>query len=81
MAIAALVCGILGLVGSFIPVVQYFTFLLSLAAVITGALGRKGESKGMATAGLVLGILGIATGVIGVLCTVCVAGAFASALS
>ena len=30
LSIAALVCGILGIVGGFIPVVQYFTTVLGL---------------------------------------------------
>ena len=66
LSIAALVCGILGIVGGFIPVVSYFTLVLSILGVIFGVLGRKKcASKGMGTAGLVLGI-------IGVLCVVCI---------
>ena len=76
MSIAALVCGILGIVGSFIPVVTYFTFILSILGIIFGVKGNKiakatGEGKGMATAGLVLGIIGAAFGVLGLLCAAC----------
>lgn len=38
-SIAALVCGILGIVGSFIPVVCYFTFVLAILGTVIGALG------------------------------------------
>lgn len=41
LSIAALVCGILGIVGGFIPVVQYFTTVLSILAIIFGVMGRK----------------------------------------
>jgi hypothetical protein len=56
MAIAALVCGIIGLL--------LFWFVLSPLAIIFGAIGiskaNKGASgKGQAVAGLVLGIIGL----------------------
>ena len=56
-SIAALVCGILGIIGSFIPVVCYFTFVLAILGIIFGIMGRKraGGKSGLATAGLVLG--------------------------
>lgn len=76
MSIAALICGILGIVGSFIPVVCYFTLILSILGIIFGVKGQKiakatGEGKGLATAGLVLGIVGTAFGAVGALCAVC----------
>lgn len=76
MSIAALVCGILGLVGGFIPVVSYFTFILSILGIVFGAKGKKmsiaaNEPTGMATAGLVLGIVGVALSVLGIMCAVC----------
>lgn len=76
MSIAALVCGILGLVGDLIPYVSYFMFVLSILAIVFGAKGKKlavaaNEPTGMATAGLVLGIIGTAIGVLGVLCSLC----------
>lgn len=84
MSIAALVCGILGIVGSFIPVVAYFTLVLAILGIVFGAKGLKvaketGEGKGLATAGLVLGIIGTAFGAIGILCIICAAGALAAA--
>lgn len=76
MSIAALICGILGIVGSFIPVVCYVTLILSILGIIFGVKGQKiakatGEGKGLATAGLVLGIVGTAFGAVGALCAVC----------
>ena len=49
MGIAALCCGILGFF--FLP------FLLGPLAIIFGALGLKNRGRGMAIAGLVLGII------------------------
>lgn len=63
LAVAALVCGIFGIIGSSIPVVRYFTAVLAILGIIFGVKGRKiaeqtGEGMGLATAGLVLGIIG-----------------------
>ena len=84
MSIAALVCVILGIVGSFIPVISYFTLVLAILGIVFGSKGMKiakitGQGQGLATAGLVLGIIGTAFGVIGVLCIICAAGALAAA--
>ena len=73
MSIAALVCGILGLVGGWIPVVSYFTLVLSILGIVFGAKAKKaavanGEPTGMATTGLVLGIIAVALTVIGLVC-------------
>ena len=84
MSIAALVCGILGIVGSFIPVISYFTLVLAILGIVFGSKGMKiakitGQGQGLATAGLVLGIVALAISVIGVLCIICAAGALAAA--
>ena len=80
MSVAALVCGILGIVGGFIPVVQYVTTVLSILGIIFGVIGRKKcTNKGLATAGLVLGIIGYAFSVLGIVCICVLAGAVASA--
>ena len=74
ISIAALVCGILGIVGSFIPVVQYFTLVLAILGIVFGVKGRKlaePGNTGLATAGFVLGIIGTAIGAIGVICAIC----------
>ena len=77
MSIAALICGILGIVGSFIPVVCYVTLILSILGIVFGVKGQKiakatGEGKGLATTGLVLGIIGVAFGAVGAICAICV---------
>lgn len=82
ISIAALVCGILGIVGSFIPVVQYFTLVLAILGIVLGVKGRKAEGndkRGMATAGMVLGIVGVAATGLVVLCAICAVGTLAAA--
>lgn len=84
LAIGALVCGILGIVGSWIPVVCYFTLLLAIVGIVLGVKGRKnammtGNGKGLATAGLVLGIIGTVFGLIGVVCAIICVGVGAAA--
>ncbi len=77
MAIAALVCGILGIVGSFIPIVGYFTFILAILGIVFGVKARKvasDDKRGLATAGLVLGIIGTVFGALGIICVVCAVG-------
>ena len=74
MSIVALVCGILGIVGAWIPVVCYVTLILSIIGIVFGVKGRKAAAeneKGLATAGLVLGIIGAAFAAIGVICAIC----------
>ena len=80
-SVAALVCGILGIVGAFIPIVCYFTFVLAILGIVFGVKGRKmaeGGPNGLATAGFVLGIIGVAFGAAGVICTVCALGVLGS---
>ncbi len=94
-AIASLVCGIVALVGGWvfnlIPVVGWILTLvlgivLPIVGIVFGAQVLKtkpeGSEKGMAVAGLVLGIIGCAWNVIGLLCLLCagalIAGAAAS---
>lgn len=79
-SVAALVCGILGIVGSFIPVVKYFTAVLAIIGIVLGVKGRKfamanNTGMGLATAGLVLGIIGAVFALSGVICAVACAGA------
>ena len=74
LPVIALVCGILGLVGSWIPVVRYFTTILAILGIVFGVKGRKTAPEGktgMATAGMVLGIISLALSVIAIIC-VCV---------
>lgn len=66
LAIAALVLGILALLGSWIPILNNFSILLGVVGVILAIVGLVGVSKGkkggkgLAIAGLVLSILAIA---------------------
>ena len=73
MAIVALVCGILSVLCHCVPVAGMFIgFILSVAAIVLGIIETKkigrGESnakgKGMATAGIILGAVGIVFGII-----------------
>lgn len=81
LSIAALVLGILGIVGGWIPVVCYFTTVCAVLGIIFGVKGRRksiavyGKPSGLATAGLVLGIIGTAFAVLGLICTACASAA------
>ena len=83
ISIAALVCGILGLIGGWIPVVKYFTLILAIVAIVLGAKGQKqakalGEPTAMATTGMVLGIVAVAITVLLIACAACTVGVLAS---
>lgn len=84
---AALVLGILGIVGSFIPVVCYFTLVCAILGIVFGVKGRKmstavhGKASGLATAGLVLGIIGTSFAAIGVICVVSAAACASAVVS
>lgn len=70
MGTAALVLGISGLVTSWIPLVGFLGWVACVLAIVFGAIGiaRAGSgratNKGAATAGLVLGIVGMVVGVV-----------------
>ena len=70
MAVAALVCGIVGAVLAFIPFLFFVGLILGILAIVFGAIGlsraNKGASgKGMAIAGLILGAVSLALGIFG----------------
>lgn len=86
MAIVALICGILSVLCHCIPIAGMFIgFILSIAAIVLGIIENKkigrGESnakgKGMATAGIILGAVGILFGIIWAI--LLAVGAFAGA--
>lgn len=86
MSIVALVCGIVGIVGSFIPVIQYIAPLCAIAGIVFGALalkrikaGEEVESKGLAMAGMICGIVSTAVSVLAVVCVICAAAALIGA--
>ena len=77
MAIAALVCGIVGVVGCFLGYFAFVSLALSVVGIVLGAKGMNvakttGAGKGLAIAGLVCGIVGAAFSLIGAICTICV---------
>ena len=84
MGTTALVLGIVGLITSWIPYVACFGWVMCILAIIFGGIGiaraNKGEAtnKGMATAGLVLGILAF---VVGIVITLAVWGSIMGAAS
>jgi hypothetical protein len=73
MAVAALVCGIIGAVIALIPILGIFGIILGLLGLIFGLVGwskaRKGQAggKGMAIAGAILGALAIVLGIVGLM--------------
>jgi tetrahydromethanopterin S-methyltransferase subunit C len=80
LTVAALICGILGILGGFIPGLRYFTGILAVLALVFGAGERKaalaaGRPAGTATAGMVLGIIGIALTLAAILISTFFAGA------
>jgi len=85
MAIAALVCGIVCIIGGFFPVVCYFTLVLSILGILFGVKARKQSAEsqdgkqGLATAGMVCGIVGAGFSAVGVICVLCAAGLVAAA--
>jgi SNF family Na+-dependent transporter len=64
LGVASLVLGIIGLVFSIMPWTFWLGFPLAILALILGAIGRRSAAtnnlpRGKATAGLVLGIVGL----------------------
>ena len=62
MGVAALVLGIIGTLVSFIPVLGMYAIPLTVLALAFGALGLRKPKRGLATAGLVLGLVGTGIG-------------------
>lgn len=83
MPVAALICGLLALVFWFIPL-RYFSFinlLFSILAIVFGAKGRQTASPnqtGMATAGMVLGIIGLVMYLVSIVCIIAACTAIAT---
>ena len=85
MGVAGLVLGILSAIGGWIPGVNFFAWAFGIIGIVLSAIGRSSASKagkptGIATAGLVLSIIGTIFSFIGLICTaICVAGAASAA--
>lgn len=80
MSIAALVLGIVGAAGGWFGYLGFVALAAAILGIVFAVKGRKmstaahGRPSGLATAGLVLGIIGTVLAGIGVLaCTVCAA--------
>ena len=73
MAVAGLILGILSLVGGSIPVVNTFPmWLLGIVGIVLSVVARKQEKSAIATAGLILSIIGTALALsIWVACIAC----------
>lgn len=87
MSIVALVCGIVGIVGSFIPGIKYIAPLCAIAGIVFGALalkrikaGEEVESKGLALGGMICGIVSTAFSVLMWICAICLICGVAGAL-
>lgn len=76
MGIAALILGIASLViGVFFNYIGWLGSILGIIGIVLAAIARKKNPNGMATAGLVLSIIGTALGLVLYLaCVACVAG-------
>ena len=73
-AVAGLVLGIVCLVLSFlpIPIISWLSLPAGIVGLILSVKGRKIQAKkGMATAGMVLSIIGLALWALVILCVVC----------
>lgn len=82
-SVVALICGLLGCVGAFLPIITYFAWVIGVLGIIFGALGMKKSKEtntghGLAVAGFVLGIIGTVIGLIGFLCIVVLASIMAA---
>lgn len=83
ICVAALICGLLGIISVFtsaLPILTWFLFVAAILGIVFGAVGMSkskvanGSASGLAIAGLILGIIGCVFGFIGVICasSVCV---------
>ena len=81
LAIASLVLGIVAIVFSFIGLSIPFGLIIGIVGIILGVMAKKKNPSGMATAGLVLSIIGtILCAIIFIACAACI-GAIGSAAS
>ena len=90
-AIVALVLGLIGIVGSIIPtggsiVLPLILLVCSILAIVFGAKGMKvakssGQGKGLAVAGLVLGIISVSFTVVALICVIIAAAALGAVVS
>lgn len=79
LAVASLVCGIVGAVFALIPWTFWLAWILGILAIVFGAIGRKkadrepgAGKRSSANAGLILGVVAIVLGIIGLILVVTV---------
>lgn len=81
LAIASLVLGTVAIVFSFIGLSIPFGLIIGIVGIILGVMAKKKNPCGMATAGLVLSIIGtVLCAIVFIACMACV-GAIGSAAS
>lgn len=81
LAVASLVLGIVAIVFSFIGLSIPFGLIIGIVGIVLGVMAKKKNPSGMATAGLVLSIIGtILCAIIFIACASCI-GAIGSAAS
>ncbi len=69
VSVAALICAIIGIIGSFIYKVNYFTTIAAMVAIVLAAMDlRKSSSRGLTITAIVLGVIGVVLGVTGIAC-------------
>ena len=75
MGVGSLVLGIISVViAVFLPVYGWVAALLGIIGIILAAVAKKNGQKGVATAGLVLSIIGTALGLLFyIACAACIA--------
>jgi hypothetical protein len=85
--VIALIAGIIGIVGSFIPGVSYIAWAGPVVGLIFAIIGKRQpddgvpSTNGMLTAGLVLSIISLAWSVSCLVCAICGAAVCASAMA
>ncbi len=81
LAVASLVLGIVAIVFSFIGLSIPFGLIIGIVGIILGVMAKKKNPCGMATAGLVLSIIGtVLCAIVFIACAACI-GAIGSAAS
>ena len=83
MAVAALVLGILSLITCWFGAVGWIGCICGVLAIVLGVLGQKKEpeKKGMAKAGMIMGIVALAIGIIMTIACIACIGAVGTAIN
>jgi hypothetical protein len=73
MAVAAIALGIAGALLGLIPILGLFALIAGILAIVFGAMGRRnaarpdvGQGRGLATTGIVTGVIALVLGAVGV---------------